>query len=46
MDDIFAEMVRTIINERSERGKESVDRQVVEVGQPPLRVTVPAEEGE
>ena len=46
MDGASAELVRNIINERSAKGKESVGRQVVEIGRPPLRVTVPVKECE
>ena len=42
MDDVSAELVRNIVNERQAKGKEFVDCRVMEIGRPPLRVTVPA----
>ena len=40
MDDTSAELVRGIVNKQSEMGKELVGRRMIEVGQPPLRLTV------
>ena len=41
MDDVLAELVRNIVNERQAKGKEFVDCRVME-GRPTLWVTVPA----